>query len=168
MSATNKLTLLALAIMFLFAGTTIPPTAVPTFNIFGVPGFTPTAAAGWTGVVMFATWMTREWRAERKLSLEDRQARREGYAKQVENLQGENRALRSDLMATEKRHTEYRQLCEQETDQLRHELREVRDEMTGIKRQIESHGTSAAHAVADGLNAPTTLKRMARKTGDRV
>lgn len=98
--------------------------------------FTPGAAGIWTMVLMLAAYGLREWRETRKLSLEDRIARREGYAKQVENLQQENRALRKDIAKMHVDHEAYRQLCHHENDQLRSMLRDLQDELEGLKRRV--------------------------------
>jgi chromosome segregation ATPase len=124
--------------------------------------FTPGAYGIWSGVLMFAAWWLREWRETRKLSADDRQARREGYAKQVENLQGENRRLRTDLTERDRVHDEYRHACQAETDQLRQEIRGLEDQVTGLKRRIDAQAGAVARAVTDGLLAPSTTARMTR------
>lgn len=121
--------------------------------------FTPGAYGIWSGVLMFAAWWLREWRETRKLSSDDRQARREGYAKQVENLQGENRRLRSDLAATETRHDEYRHACQLETDHLRQEIRGLEDQVSGLKRRIDAQASVVGRAVIDGMIAPTAAAK---------
>ncbi len=97
--------------------------------------FTPGAVGVWTGVVMFAGYLLREWRETRKMSLEDRLARRDGYAKQVEMLMGENRALRSDLTNSIREFRDYRALCHAETDQLRKHIISLESDVEGSKRQ---------------------------------
>lgn len=113
-----------------------PPASTP---LFGIPGLTITGAGTWTGVSMFAAYLLKEWRETRKLSSEDRLARREGYAKQVANLQVENRDLRADLMASERLHDDYRRLCQMETDQLRSHVRGLEDELAGMKRTLGAY-----------------------------
>lgn len=72
---------------------------------------TPGAVGIWFLVAMFAIYFIREWRETRKLSLEDRLARRDGYAKQVSGLQVENRELRAEVQRVMDTHDAYRKLC---------------------------------------------------------
>lgn len=102
-----------------------------------VKGFTPGAYGIWTGVLMFAAWFLKEWRETRKLSADDRLARREGYAKQVEMLMQENRALAGDLASLRREYDQYRQLCHSETDQLRTMVVRLEDEVAGHKRKVD-------------------------------
>lgn len=95
--------------------------------------FTPGAFGIWTGVLMFAGWWLREWRETRKLSVEDRLARRDGYAKQVQSLMVENRLLRQDLRKLEELHDKYRKACQAETDVLRTELQLTKEELDEMK-----------------------------------
>lgn len=127
-------------------------------------GFTPGAYGIWTLVLMLAGWLTKEWRESRKLSYDDRQAKREGYAKQVENLQGENRALQSDLSTLRREHDDYRHLCQAETDALRKHIMWLEGELAGFKRRLDAQSISAARE----MNAPTTiakLEQLARDAG---
>lgn len=107
---------------------------------------TPGAAGIWTLVIMIGAFLIREWRESRKLSSSDRQARREGYAKQVSGLQVENRELRREITKTRREYADelrivraefadYRLLCEHETHQLRAQLGEALNLMAGIDRQ---------------------------------
>lgn len=155
----RKLALCALALVLLLAASAPSPTPG---NLMGITGLTITGAGTWTGVMMFGIYLLREWRETRKLSSADRLARREGYAKQVENLQGENRRLRGDIAGTEKRHTEYRRTCQAETDQLRGEIRHLEEEVFGLKRALAAQGQTYARAVVDGVHAPTTTGRVKR------
>lgn len=125
--------------------------------------FTPGAFGVWTGVLMFAAWWLREWRETRKLSADDRLARREGYAKQVESLAAENRRLRGDLAEAERRHDEYRHACQSETDQLRQEIRGLEDEVTGLKRRLDAQASTLGRAVL-GVTAPTSIEKFAGDT----
>lgn len=113
--------------------------------------FTPTSYGVWTGVLMFLAWMAREWRETRKLSSEDRLARREGYAKQVESLQKENRALRSDLRKVEREHDEYRQLCLEENSSLRRAYRTLEDHVAGLERQLTAAGIAVIRNLRMGV-----------------
>lgn len=100
--------------------------------------FTPGAYGIWTGVLMFAAWFLKEWRETRKLSADDRLARREGYAKQVEQLMEENRKLGGDLRDVRKEYDDHRKQCYEETDQLRRIVIELRNEVEGYKRKADS------------------------------
>lgn len=121
--------------------------------------FTPGSYGIWTGVLMFAAWWLREWRETRKLSADDRQARREGYAKQVENLQVENRRLRADLHERDRLHDDYRHECQRETDQLRGEIRGLEDQVTGLKRRLDAQASTIGRAVLGGIDAPTSAAK---------
>lgn len=96
--------------------------------------FTPGAYGIWTGVLLFMAHMIREWRETRKLSAEDRLARREGYAKQVASLMAENRSLREDLARMEAEHNAHRRSYHEETDALRKKVRVLEDEISEIMR----------------------------------
>lgn len=104
-----------------------------------IADFTPGSAGIWVLVCMFGIYFIREWRESRKLSIEDRLARRDGYAKQVASLQVENRELRTELHNVQQAHSAYRKLCHDETDQLRKQLQDIADEMQGYKRQFAQH-----------------------------
>lgn len=120
--------------------------------------FTPGAYGIWTGVLMFAGWWLKEWRETRKLSLDDRNARREGYAKQVAELTAENRSLRADLVAAEDRHDRYRHACQAETDQLRNDIRGLEDTITGFKRRLDQQASTLGRAIL-GADTPTTAAK---------
>jgi predicted nuclease with TOPRIM domain len=98
--------------------------------------FTPGAVGIWVVAGMLGVYFMREYRETRKLSLEDRLARRDGYARQVENLQNENRQLRAEMHQMNEYHEAYRQQCHRENDQLRGMLVNVQDEVEGLKRRV--------------------------------
>lgn len=120
--------------------------------------FTPGAYGIWSGVLMFAAWWLREWRETRKLSSEDRLARRDGYAKQVETLMGENRNLRDDLVKMEKRHSDYRELCHKETDQLRDQVVHLENKIAGLMRKLADVAIRAARGDIDAGMAASILR----------
>jgi hypothetical protein len=126
-------------------------------------GFTPGAAGIWTLVVMFAAFLTKQWVETRKLSIADRQARRDGYAKQVENLQRENRNLRKEMAADREHHEDYRRLCQLETDQMRGQIVELQDEVTGLKRQIAANSVAASRSLGFE-NVSTDVAAAAERT----
>lgn len=100
--------------------------------------FTPGAYGVWTGVLMFSAWLLKEWRETRKLSADDRLARREGYAKQVEMLMAENRRLGADLREVREEYDAHRRQCYEETDQLRRMIIDNQAEIEGYKRKVDS------------------------------
>lgn len=141
-------------------------------NFFKDIGFTPGAAGIWLGLFYFTL---KEWRENRKLSVDDRQAKREGFSKQVELLMKENKdlrasyaqensALRAELVEAEKRHDEYRHACQRETNGLRKDVRHLEDELAGMKRTIAAQATSVARTVVEAdivttVNAPTSIQK---------
>lgn len=112
--------------------------------------FTPGAYGVWTGVLMLAAWFAKEWRETRKLSAEDRQARREGYAAQLENLQQENRSLYEDQRKLRKEYDDYRHFCQMETDNLREMLIAVQGELAGYKRRVDTLSLVVASGPQNG------------------
>lgn len=113
--------------------------------------FTPGAAGIWSLVVMFGAFLIREWRETRKLSADDRQARREGYAKQVADLTGENRALRQEIARIRQEHEDYRRLCHRETDQLRRHVIDLENMIAGLQRTIATASVSVARQFGKGV-----------------
>lgn len=111
----------------------------------------PQAYGIWTLVLMAIAYFAREWRETRKLSADDRQARREGFTWQVENLQTENRELRRELNDTNKEFTDYRRLCEDENGQLRKDLRHLEDKYTGLERRFDAQARSLPRVIDDRL-----------------
>lgn len=97
--------------------------------------FTPSTYGIWSLVAMFSIYLIREWRETRKLSAEDRLARRDGYQKQVELLTREYRSALGDLATLRKEYDEHRRLCQVETDQLRKMVIALEGEIAGLKRQ---------------------------------
>jgi len=119
----------------------------------------------WTGVMMFAFYLMREWRETRKLSDADKLARRDGYAKQVETLQKENRELRGDVDKLEKKHTEYREWCEAQHDNDRKMVRALEDKITGLIRTL-SAGQLAALETLPLEIVPTAVKAASDRVGE--
>lgn len=117
-----------------------------------IADFTPGAVGIWALVLMFSIYFLREWRETRKLSLEDRLARRDGYAKQVTGLQVENRELRAEVQRVMEAHDAYRKLCHAETDQLRRQLISMADELQGYKRQLADQMLRLTHLVDEAPN----------------
>jgi hypothetical protein len=126
--------------------------------------FTPGTYGIWSLVLMGLAYALREWRETRKLSAEDRLARREGYAKQVEGLQKENRELRADLAAVEERHDNYRRLCHAETDQLRDQVVHLENRMSGLLRKLADVAVRAARGDVDKETAALILQLVADAT----
>lgn len=131
---------------------------------------TPGGVGIWTGVAMLAAWMLREWRENRKLSDADKQARRQGYEKEVAELRTLNRELRADMAkareeaearekAAREEHDRYRALCQQETDALRAKMLHLEFENAGMKRRLDTMALEMA-ALATSPPSPD-MERMA-------
>jgi chromosome segregation ATPase len=139
-------------------------------SLFGVPGLSLQALGIWLfgpiGVGAFVAKVWNERRSDRKLSIEDREAKRAGFQGQVDELWSENRHLRLDLERImnecEARldRTEQRlRMAHTENDHLREELMKTRDDMLGFKRQLAQIGDSARHLAEDrgGLQMPNVI-----------
>lgn len=113
--------------------------------------FTPGAAGIWTGVALMVAYMMREWRETRKLSADDRLARREGYAAQVESLSRENRSLRQEIHDVREDYENYRRLCHAETDQLRRDIVDLENLVAGLQRQLSMASVSVARQFGRGV-----------------
>lgn len=100
------------------------------------PGWTPGGVGIWFVVMLIGGWMLKEWREYRKLSIEDRNARREGYAQQVEVLMKENREQREDMRKLREEYDHHRKICQAETDQLREMIVNLEGEVQGLKRRV--------------------------------
>lgn len=98
---------------------------------------------------MFAAYILREWRETRKLSFDDRMARREGYSRQVSDLTDENRALRTDQRLLREEYDHYRRLCQAETDQLRTDMQAQANRISGMMRKITDIAVRAARGEID-------------------
>lgn len=109
-----------------------------------IADITPTSVGTWMLVLMLAVYGLREWRETRKLSLEDRLARRDGYARQVEELHGENRKLRYDLSQLHQEYDLYRKMCQEENSQLRTQIRRVEDMIAGLERRVATDAIELA------------------------
>lgn len=89
----------------------------------------------WTLVLIGLIYFFREWRESRKLSAEDKLARRDGYAKQVEMLMAENRSLAKDQVELREEYKYYRKACQEETDELRIEIFNLRSSVEEYRRR---------------------------------
>lgn len=106
--------------------------------------FTPGAWGIWTGVLMFAGWFFREWRETRKLSADDRLARRDGYAAQVQMLMTENRLLLADIADVRRQYDEHRKQCIEETNELRQRINDLEKSVSTMQGEIDDHVEKAA------------------------
>lgn len=111
----------------------------------------------WVLIFMLGIYALREWRDTRKLSVEERQANREGFSRQVELLMGECAALRQwganlgeQLHALRQEYDEHRRLCFNETDQLRQHIVDLENEIAGMKRERAQQAVSAARELGKG------------------
>ncbi len=111
--------------------------------------FTPGAAGIWVGVFMFAGWLLREWRETRKLSADDRIARREGYEKQVQILAAENRALAKGIRDLREEYDTYRGVCQTENDQLRGQVIKLEFDLAGMRRKTATLARDIARLARD-------------------
>lgn len=130
---------------------------MPPLHSF-VSEFTPGAAFLAYIAAIITFHYLKEWRETRKLSMEDRQARREGFMALVESLQDENRDLRVNLLTNEKTHDEYRRMCQQETDQLRGHVVHLEDRVAGLMRKIADIAIRAARGDIDAEMAASILQ----------
>lgn len=143
------------------------PRPVETFIIKTLQAMTPGAWGIWVLVLYFIQDNARQRLADRKLSLEDRQANREGFTKQLASVQGENRELRRELSeqreafddfraeahaahaALQKEYDGHREICFAETQQLRKDVLELENAKAGLERRI----AAIARIVARRFNA---------------
>lgn len=134
---------------------------------------TPGAWGIWIfGTIISAGWLLKalgEWRAWRKLSLEEKQANREGFTAQVQLLAGQVKEQLGRLSALQKRydklqgdHDAYRESCRLETDQLRDQIVALEREIDGLKRQRATASVAAVHDL-DPARAP-----LAAESAERV
>lgn len=135
--------------------------------------------AGAQGIWLFGTvivsgqllkWFNG-WLALRKLSVEERQANREGFTAQVELLSRQLNDAAARLSALQARydglqreHDDYRVACRGETDQLRAQIVHAENEIVGLRRQL----TAAAVAAAHGLAAAAAGAPLAAASIERV
>ncbi len=124
-------------------------------------GWTPGAYGVWSGILLFIGWWLNERRKDRKLSLEERQANREGFSGQVKLLMAECNTLREwganlgkQLQVLRDEYDEHRQLCFAETDQLRAHVRRLEEENAGVKRELATQGIELAHLKAQTGGIP--------------
>lgn len=107
----------------------------------------PQAYGIWTLVLIALLYFAREYRETRKLSAADRQARREGFTWQVENLQDENRELRRELTSVNRDFDDYRRNCQTETNQLRSEVRELEDKYASLERRFDAQAQALPRVI---------------------
>lgn len=137
---------------------------LPPVSAF-ISEFTPGAMllAYMAAIVTFHYW--KSWREDKKLSQDDRQAKREGFARQTEilmrqigDLNAENRLLRADLLQNEQTHSEYRRQCQAETEQLRNEIVGMQQQMAGVLRKAADIAVRAARGDMDRDIASAVLQ----------
>lgn len=131
---------------------------MPDFSSF--TQWQPQAYGIWGLFVLVSGYMFKGWLETRKLSIEDKMARREGYARQVETLHSENRNLSGDLSSLRREYDEYRRghqaefddyrrACQAENEQLRQGQVSLQNEVTGLKRRLDSQAVSLARQLGD-------------------
>jgi len=124
---------------------------------------TPGVYGVWTGVFMGLAWWAKEHRETRKLSADDRLARREGYAAQVALLTKENRDLMADQRALREEYDKYRTVCHEETDQLRAQVLHLEGQIAGLLRKLAEAGIQAIR----GANPGTVVSPMVADAAER-
>jgi predicted RNase H-like nuclease (RuvC/YqgF family) len=107
----------------------------------------PQAYGIWTLVFLAFFYAAREYRETRKLSAEDRQARREGFAAHVESLQTENRRLRTDLADLRREYDEYRRICQEENEQRIREGRVMENHIRGLERRLDAQAAALPRVI---------------------
>jgi len=125
-----------------------PPVAggVDVNAISALTGLTPGAAGIWLfGTIFLLGWSLKavaEWRQWRQLSLEEKQANREGFTAQVallsKQLRDANERVRlvaADLQTERDAHDEYRRLCHAETEQLRGHIIRLENDIAALHRR---------------------------------
>lgn len=112
-------------------------------------GWTPAGYGIWLIAAIIIIYFIREWRETRKLSSTDRQARREGFERQVEILLNENRKLGEDLRELRREYDNYRRICQEENEQRLSEIRRLEHEVMGLNRQIRATGQSTVRLIRD-------------------
>lgn len=105
---------------------------------------TPGGWGIWLIVIMLASYLAREWKDNRKLTADERQAKREGFTRQTEILMRENRELLTDLRQLRQEYDAHRKICYQETAQLREMLEEQMTEVQGLKRKVSGQALEIA------------------------
>ena len=120
------------------------------------------SAGIWLLVMGGLVHLFREWRLTRKLSIDDRIARRDGYAAQVTNLAAENRALRTEMDSRDAAHVRryhdleqkydaYRELCERTEEQHRAEIFNLMQQAAGFKRRLDAVVAAVFRLVPEDL-----------------
>ena len=128
-------------------------------------GWTPGATGIWFIAAIICIYFFREWRETRKLSAGDRQARREGYEHQVQMLLKENRDLGQDLRDLRTEYDNYRRLCQEETDQLRTEIRRMEGLIRGMERQIQAQAQTLPRVIKDEIRRGSTHDQKVMSNG---
>src|SRR5690606_27447395 len=109
-----------------------------------IADITPTSVGTWMLVLMLGVYGLREWRETRILSLEDRLARREGSARQVEELHCQSRRLRNDLRRLHREYGLSGKMCQEGNSQLRPQIRGGEDRTAGLERRVATHAIELA------------------------
>ena len=145
---------------------------------------TPGAVGVWTIAIMVAGFLTREWRANRKLSVEDRAAQRQGFTEQVNLLTVENRKLREEydkyrgdcqgrcdemrvkLDTETEAYRKYRELAYIESSQLREQVVALEFRIVGLERRLSTIAKDLAHiARKDDADILTLIDKLQAEAG---
>lgn len=119
---------------------------------------TPAAKGIWTGVIGAAIYLAvtsiKEWRLNRSLSIDDREARRAGFLKQLEYVNRAHHELLADFSRLRTEYDEYRHACHHEQDALRGQIVTLEHELAGFRRRLDSLSIWLARS---GINVPAEL-----------
>lgn len=129
-------------------------------SLLGITGLTPGGLGIWGILFYLVAWSLKEWRETRKLSSEDRQARREGFQAQAESLMNENRKLREEVHNANANLDDYRKICQIETDQLRALVRTYRDQVEGYKRALLQYVDTIPEFVSSATGVPLSQLKL--------
>ena len=105
-------------------------------------GFTPAATGIWlfgsSGALVWFVSIMRERRLDRKLSIDDREARRAGFTAQLTQYQTTQGELMKAQTELRREYDEYRRACQTETALLRSQIIQLENDVAGWKRRFDT------------------------------
>lgn len=136
-----------------------------------VSELTPGGWGVWIAVVYYITTnsakMFNGWVSMRKLSLEEKQANREGFTKQVDalnkqvsSMQGEVDGLRTENRNLRAEYDQHRRVCQVETEQLRNEIIRLEGVLAGMFRKVAAVALKVTRGEVD-KNSVTAILELA-------
>lgn len=129
--------------------------------------FTPGAVGIWVGVGWLIIQGVGKWLENRKLTVEERQANREGFTQEVTNLRSENRSLLDDQRLLRREYDDHRRQCQIETDQLREHIVSLENRMAGMMRKVADIAVRAARGEIDA-NMAASILALAAEAGPKT